>query len=119
MTQRKSSRLITGIVLASFLGPSQIMLPTSAEAQGYRAYCKERAKDLSGYRGRSGNVAGGAINGAIGGAIISGILGGSRRDRKRAAGIGLVFGGISNANRGNNRKARIYRNEYEHCMRNR
>ena len=94
-------------------------VPTSAEAQSYRNYCHERAQKLSGYRGRPGGAVGGAVEGAIGGAIISGILGGNKEDRKKAAKIGALLGGISKANRPNSRAARIYRLEFDDCMRRR
>ncbi len=93
-------------------------LPNAGQGQSFRDYCHERAQKLSGYRGRP-NVVGGAIEGAIGGAIISGILGGNKRDRKKAAKIGALLGGVSAANRPNSRKARIYRLEYSDCMRRR
>ena len=91
-----------------------------AEAQSYRDYCHQRAKDLSGYRGgRGGDVVGGAVEGAIGGAIISGILGGDKKDRKKAARLGALIGAMKNAKRPNSRAARIYRLEFEACMRQR
>ncbi len=93
--------------------------PTAASAQSYANYCHDRAQRLSGYRGRPGNAVEGAIGGAVGGALLSGILGGDRRDRERAAAVGALLGGISNANRPNSRAARIYRLEYDDCMRRR
>lgn len=94
-------------------------MPTPVSAQSYQQYCHDRAQQLSGYRGRPGGAVGGAVQGAIGGAIISGILGGSKKDRKKAAGIGALIGGISKANRPNSRNARIYKLEYNECMRRR
>lgn len=91
-----------------------------ASAQGYRDYCHQRAQDLSGYRGgRGGDVVGGVVKGAIGGAIISGILGGKKKDRKKAARLGALIGGLKAASRPNGRAARIYRLEFEACMRQR
>lgn len=91
-----------------------------ASAQGYRDYCHERAQGLSGFRGgRGGDVVGGAVKGAIAGAIISGILGGKKKDRKKAAKLGALLGGLKAANKPNSRAARIYRLEFEACMRQR
>lgn len=81
--------------------------PSASTAQSYANYCHERAQKLSGYRGRPG------------GAIIGGILGGNKKERRKAAQIGAIIGGISRSNRPNSRAARIYRLEYEECMRRR
>ncbi len=99
--------------------PMASTVPAPAEAQTYRDYCHDRAKRLSGYSGRPKSALGGAVEGAVGGAIISGILGGNKKDRKRAAKIGALLGGVSAANRPNSRAARIYRLEYNDCMRRR
>ncbi|MFD1159252.1 hypothetical protein [Roseovarius aestuarii] len=108
----------TVIILAIAMSLSSLV-PPPAEAQSYRDYCHDRAKRLSGYKGRAGGVVGGAVKGAVGGAIISGILGGSKKDRKKAAKLGALLGGISGANRPNSRAARIYRLEFDDCMRRR
>lgn len=110
---------VTTILAIALLIPMLSTVPAPAEAQSYRDYCHDRAKRLSGYRGRPKSVAGGAVQGAIGGAILSGILGGNKRDRKRAVGIGALLGGMSAANRPNSRAARIYRLEYDECRRRR
>ena len=94
-------------------------IPSASTAQSYANYCHERAQKLSGYRGRPGGALGGAVEGAIGGAIIGGILGGNKKERRKAAQIGAIIGGISRSNRPNSRAARIYRLEYEECMRRR
>lgn len=90
-----------------------------AQADGYRDYCEQQARRLSGYNGKASDIVGGAIKGAIGAAIISGIFGGNKKDRKNAARTGAVLGGIGGALRKNSRAARIYQLEFEDCMRRR
>ncbi|MGB0507453.1 MAG: hypothetical protein ACPGGK_14765 [Pikeienuella sp.] len=92
---------------------------SEASAGNYRDYCAEEARRLSGYSGAVGDIAGGAIKGAVGAAILSGIFGGDKKDRKRAAGIGALLGGLGGAKRGNSRATRIYRLEFDDCMRRR
>lgn len=92
---------------------------SGAKARTLQNYCHNRAQQLSGYRGRVGGALGGAVGGAIGGAVITGILGGNKRARRNAARIGALLGGIAGANRANGRAARIYRLEYQACMRRR
>lgn len=111
--------MIASSLLAALSMGISVNIPTAASAQSYANYCHDRAQRLSGYRGRPGNAVEGAIGGAVGGALLSGILGGDRRDRERAAAVGALLGGISNANRPNSRAARIYRLEYDACMRSR
>ncbi len=114
---RKFTRSV--IASVSIFGAT-IVTVEPADAQGYRDYCHQRAQDLSGYRGgRGGGIVGGAVKGAIGGAIISGILGGKKKDRKKAAKLGALLGGLSAASKPNSRAARIYRLEFEACMRQR
>ena len=108
--------LVVGIAAVLLVSAS---FPTTATAQSYANYCHERAQKLSGYRGRPGGALGGAVEGAIGGAIIGGILGGNKKERRKAAQIGAIIGGISRSNRPNSRAARIYRLEYDECMRRR
>ena len=110
--------LVPALVMSIFT-MAAVSLPNTAHAQSYANYCHERAQKLSGYRGRPGGAIGGAVEGAIGGAIISGILGGDKKDRKKAAKIGALLGGISKSNRPDSRAARIYRLEYQECMRRR
>ncbi len=114
-------RLLTRCMIAMMAIVSITIIDIKpAEARGYRDYCHERAQDLSGFRGgRGGDVVGGAVKGAIGGAIISGILGGSKKDRKKAAKLGALLGGLKAASKPNSRAARIYRLEFEACMRQR
>jgi len=114
-------RSLLGITLiaGAITAVSLLALPTPVAAQSYQQYCHDRAQKLSGYRGRPGGAVGGAVQGAIGGAILSGILGGDKRDRRKAAGIGALLGGVSKANRPNSRAARIYRLEFNDCIRRR
>ena len=115
MLRRSHTALLTIPLLVVALAGA----PEIAQAQSYADYCHDRAQRLSGYSGRPGNVVEGAARGAIGAAIITGILGGDRGDRRDAAKLGAVIGGISNANRSNGRAARIYRLEFNACMRQR
>lgn len=114
-------RMFTRCIIAAIVMVSATAVQVlPANAQGYRDYCHQRAQDLSGFRGgRGGDVVGGTVKGAIGGAIISGILGGKKKDRKKAAKLGALLGGLKAASRPNNRAARIYRLEFEACMRQR
>lgn len=114
-------RTFTKCIIASVaIVSATIVYVEPASAQGYRDYCHERARDLSGFRGgRGGDVVGGAVKGAVGGAIISGILGGKKKDRRKAAKLGALLGGLKAARKPNSRSARIYRLEFEACMRQR
>lgn len=116
---RISGSLLRSVVILALVVPMSWSVPTTGNAQSYNQYCHDRAQRLSGYKGRPGGVVGGAVQGAIGGAIISGILGGSKKDRKKAAKLGALLGGISGAQRPNSRAARIYKLEYEDCLRRR
>ncbi len=101
-------------LVASLTAPAM----TPVDAQSYRQYCQQRAERLSGYR-QGNDVAGGAVRGAIGGAIVGSILGSGKKDRRRGAAAGALLGGISSASRPNSKAARIYRLEFEDCMRRR
>lgn len=114
-----SFKPLVSLALVSSLLTVAPPLTSPAQAQSYAQYCHDRAQRLSGYRGRPGGALEGAAKGAVGGAIISGILGGDKEDRKKAAKLGAILGGISKANRPNSRAARIYRLEYEDCIRRR
>ncbi|GAB5387065.1 MAG: hypothetical protein Alpg2KO_00330 [Alphaproteobacteria bacterium] len=111
--------LTVALVAAALSLPFAVAIPSPVEARSYKEYCEDRARDLSGYRGNRGRVTAGAIRGGLEAAIIAGALGANRAERRRAARIGAVIGGLSKARRPNSRKARIYRLEYENCMRRR
>ncbi len=112
------SKHFMGLLVAAALAiPLVGMSAEPAEAQSYSQYCQQRAERLSGYR-RGNDVAGGTVKGAIGGAVVGSLLGGSKsKHRRRGAAAGALLGGMSAANRPNANAARIYRLEYEACMR--
>ena len=115
---RLFGKTMGAILTAALIAPVAVTLPTSAGAQSLSAYCQQRAQRISGYNA-AGDVVGGAVRGALGGAVVGSLLGSGSRDRRRGARIGAVLGGVSSASRPNSRAARIYRLEYEDCMRRR
>ena len=108
-------RLIIILAMALSL---MVSLSHTANAQSYSQYCQDRAQRLSGYR-HGNDILGGAVRGAVGGAVLGSIFGSTRKDRERGAAIGAVIGGMKSASRPNSKAARIYRLEYENCMRRR
>lgn len=79
-------------------------------------YCDGLARDRasrSASDNAAGNVVGGAARGAAGGAIIGAITGSAGK----GAGIGAAVGGLGGGARTLNNKDKIYRNEYDACMR--
>ncbi len=105
------------LIVTALVFPVSSVFTSPAQAQSYREYCHERAQRLSGYR--SGNdVIGGAARGALGGVVIGSVLGG-KKGRKRGAKIGAVMGAVGSASRPNSQAARIYRLEFDDCMRRR
>jgi len=100
-----------------------------ASAQDRYRYCQQRAAEFSGYNGRVPDryLPGGALEGAAKGAATSGIGGlifeknkkKRKRDVRRGAALGALFGAIKrgNAKKQQNRAARNYRLELDACMR--
>ncbi len=121
------------------LAISLFWMPASVSAQDRQSeesysqeryeYCRQRAVDLSGYRGptprryRPGGLLEGAARGAATGAVGSLIFGGNSRERRRAARRGAIIGGIigaikrGEAKKEEKRRARVYRLELDTCMR--
>ncbi|MEM9388492.1 MAG: hypothetical protein AAGA68_25850 [Pseudomonadota bacterium] len=102
--------------------------PAFAE-QGRYEYCKEVARDISGYRGpipaeykESTSVLEGAAKGAASGAAAGWITGkDAGKAAKRGAALGALIAGIKKGvedekRRENEAKRRIYRRELQACM---
>lgn len=118
-----------GLVLAPLNLHAQDRSDRSADMADYYDYCQDRARDLSGYDGRTPERyrRGGALEGASRGArdatIRSLLSGESRQERREARRRGAVIGGIlgalarSGERREEQRQARMYRLELDECMR--
>ena len=109
-----------------------VAAPALAQSEDRYDYCRERARDISGYYGpipaeyeQKGGALKGAMKGAAAGATLAWISGGDRKDRKkaakRAAALGALAGGIKKAKqdkkrRENQAKRRRYEVELNACM---
>ena len=123
-----SMKSIALVVLASIL----LALPTFAQSEDRYDYCRDKAREYSGYYGpvpaeyeESSNALKGAVKGASNAAALSWITGGDKEDRKRAAKRGAALGGLIAAakkaeqdkkRRENERKRRAYEVELTACM---
>lgn len=90
-----------------------LFTPSSANAQSDRHYyCDGRARDYS-RRNASSGIFKGAGKGAVAGAIIGAIAGDVGEGAAIGAGIGAIGGTVRRAES----KDRLYRREYDRCMR--
>jgi uncharacterized protein YcfJ len=114
-----AGKRVTALV-ALTLATALVSVPADAQRRGSsRHYCDARAHDIASTAARrtsGGGALGGAARGAVGGAIIGEIASGNAGEGAAAgAAIGAIAGGV----RRSNDYDRIYRQEFERCMRRR
>ena len=106
-----------------------VAIPTFAQSEDRYDYCRDRARDISGYFGavpaeydESGGALEGAFKGAASGAALGWISGGdTKKAATRGAALGLLIGGLKKADqnkkrRENEAKRRRYEVELNACM---
>ena len=109
-----------------------LVASSSAFAEDRYDYCRDKARDISGYYGSipadyedEPSAIGSAMKGAASGAALSWLSGGDKKARKKAvkrgAALGLMIGGIKKAEakekrRKNREKRRRYEIELNACM---
>ncbi len=121
--RRQASALVMALLL---LTAPRIALAQPDDRYGY---CRERAKEVSGYEGavpaeykKRGGAIGGALKGAAAGAALGWITDSdTKKAAKRGAALGALAGAISKAKqdkkrRENAAKRRRYEMELDDCM---
>lgn len=99
--------LFTAVISALILLPINIV-KAQTEGKDARAYCKNKAQDLTEDHFRSSNIASAKNNAAIGA-----VLGRSVGNTNTGVGLGAAFGSTSNRRE----KKEYYQREYDSCMR--
>ena len=106
-----------------------VTVPALAQGEDRYDYCRERARDISGYNGpvpaeyeQKGGALKGAFKGAAAGAALGWITDSDKgKAAKRGAALGALIGGIKKAEqnrkrRENEAKRRSYEIELDACM---
>lgn len=117
---------IYGAIALTFVS---VAIAEVAHSEDRYDYCRDRARDISGYYGpipaeykRSGGALKGAFKGAAAGAALGWVSGGdTKKAAKRGAALGALAGGIKKAKqdkkrRKNKAKRRQYEVELHACM---
>ncbi len=108
------TRLSISLALGAIIVPGLLLFtPSSVDARSDRHYyCDSRARKYARRNARGGTFKG-AGKGAIAGAIIGAIAGDAGEGAAIGAGIGAIGGTVRRAES----KDRLYRREYNRCMR--
>ena len=122
----RDTGLLFGVVLLAIGGQPAFGQEMRSERYDY---CREMARDISGYRGavpaeyrESTNVLEGAAKGAISGAAAGWVTGGdTKKAAKRGAALGFLIAGIEQGRddqkrRQNESRRRMYQAELQACM---